>query len=572
MRKKYVAALLIIILCLSIVLSACTTAHGSKTNNKTEDTEAVETERIEQETPLLTEKEDKQKEDLAEDKRTAGEVAEETTAEKSSIDTEGQGTNEITDQTEQQSPAQQNATRQTTIQQNTAQQNTVQKSSNTNTTAVTNTGNKAANIESMRAKMLELVNAERKKAGISPLNLDAKLTEVATLKAEDMVKNNYFAHISPTYGDPFTMMEQFGLKYMTAGENLAGASTVESAHRGLMNSPGHRANILNPNFIRIGIGIKESPKYGYVFVQMFGGETEDEYIKKIYSKPSGDTDSTTNSSNNTTRPTVLDNVQPLDPETVKEELLQCINNARTKAGVRALVWNDILVQEARKMLEDRNYSVTSERLNSLGLNCKDVHVFYFDTDAFITPDTNSIFNCFLNSNEDIFSSNYWYIGIATKSLPNKSLGVAIVCTDSFTVSEEIRIRGDLEQEVFKQINRIREAAGANPLKWNEAAAQKARDSMKKQAEGIYDNQVTTYSRFYSLKDLPAEVEYAMKSYTEISFASDNPSEKFNYPYISDNSYTQVGVGVCQKVKIETKNGKSEITESEYFIGYIFLKN
>lgn len=267
------------------------------------------------------------------------------------------------------------------------------------------------------------------------------------------------------------------------------------------------------------------------------------------------------------------NVQSLVPETVKKELLQHINNTRTRAGVPALVWSDILVQEAGKMLENRSYSVDSKRLSSLGLSCKNTYSVRFDIDASITPDTNSIFNYFLNLSEGIFSSDYWYIGIATKSLPNKSLGVAIVCADSFTVSEEIKIREDLEQRVFEQINRIRKAAGANPLKWNEVAAQKARDSMKKQREGIYDNQVNTYSRFYSLEDLPKEVEEAMKSYQELVAKPNDPSMTFaGYPFISDNSYTQVGIGACQKVKIETKNGKSETTESEYFIGYIFLED
>jgi len=120
-------------------------------------------------------------------------------------------------------------------------------------------------------QMVDLVNQERIKAGLQPLTVDRKLTELARLKAQDMVKNNYFDHISPTYGSPFDMMRQAGITYRTAGENIAAASSVERAHTALMNSSGHRANILNPNFTRIGIGIVPDPTYGLMISQMFIG-------------------------------------------------------------------------------------------------------------------------------------------------------------------------------------------------------------------------------------------------------------------------------------------------------------
>ncbi|MDA8220817.1 CAP domain-containing protein [Desulfosporosinus sp.] len=120
-------------------------------------------------------------------------------------------------------------------------------------------------------KMLDLINVERSKAGIAPLKTDTKLMEVAKIKAKDMVDNNYFSHTSPTYGSPFDMLNKFGVTYQTAAENLAGNSTVEAAHNALMQSEGHRKNILNPSFNYIGIGIVPSPVYGKVFVQMFVG-------------------------------------------------------------------------------------------------------------------------------------------------------------------------------------------------------------------------------------------------------------------------------------------------------------
>ncbi|MEW6771414.1 MAG: CAP domain-containing protein [Bacillota bacterium] len=119
--------------------------------------------------------------------------------------------------------------------------------------------------------MFEMVNRERLKAGLKPLSLDPALTKLARLKAEDMVRLNYFSHISPTYGSPFEMMRAAGISYRTAGENLAGASSVERAFSALMNSPGHRANILSPAFTRMGIGVAEGSLYGKIFVQLFAG-------------------------------------------------------------------------------------------------------------------------------------------------------------------------------------------------------------------------------------------------------------------------------------------------------------
>ncbi|KFD42156.1 hypothetical protein HX99_06885 [Peptococcaceae bacterium SCADC1_2_3] len=120
-------------------------------------------------------------------------------------------------------------------------------------------------------KMIDLINIQRSKYGLTPLKINADLTRAARLKANDMLENNYFSHTSPTYGSPFNMLRQFDISYRTAAENLAGAPTVEMAHESLMNSPGHRANILNPNFTDIGIGVISGSVYGKIFVQMFTG-------------------------------------------------------------------------------------------------------------------------------------------------------------------------------------------------------------------------------------------------------------------------------------------------------------
>ena len=123
-------------------------------------------------------------------------------------------------------------------------------------------------LKAEEARMLELVNQERAKAGVPALQAPQKLTEVARLKSADMVKLNYFAHHSPTYGSPFDMMRSFGISYTMAGENLAMAASVDRAHTALMNSSRHRANILNANYTHIGIGLVQGSRNQY-YTQMF---------------------------------------------------------------------------------------------------------------------------------------------------------------------------------------------------------------------------------------------------------------------------------------------------------------
>ncbi len=119
-------------------------------------------------------------------------------------------------------------------------------------------------------QLVSLINSERRKNGLSPLRVDPELSRVAGIKAQDMVDNNYFSHNSPTYGSPFDMMKEFGIKYQYAGENIAKNTSVNRAHESLMNSAGHRRNILSPNFTNIGVGIREADR-GYIYVEMFIG-------------------------------------------------------------------------------------------------------------------------------------------------------------------------------------------------------------------------------------------------------------------------------------------------------------
>ena len=121
----------------------------------------------------------------------------------------------------------------------------------------------------LEAQMLDLVNQERIQRGLRPLQADPELTEVARAHSRDMFARGYFAHITPDRKSPFDRMDEAHVQYLTAGENLALAHSLTIAHNGLMNSPGHRANILNPNFGHIGIGILDGGFYGLMVSQEF---------------------------------------------------------------------------------------------------------------------------------------------------------------------------------------------------------------------------------------------------------------------------------------------------------------
>ena len=129
----------------------------------------------------------------------------------------------------------------------------------------------AAGLSAAEQQMLSLVNGARQQAGLAPLQVDPLLMQVGRVKAQDMVTNHYFDHNSPTLGSPFDLMHRYGVSYSTAGENIAGNGSVAGAFQSLMNSPGHRANILNPSFTRIGLGIVSGGPYGMMIAQEFAG-------------------------------------------------------------------------------------------------------------------------------------------------------------------------------------------------------------------------------------------------------------------------------------------------------------
>ena len=122
------------------------------------------------------------------------------------------------------------------------------------------------------SQVVNLVNQQRQKAGLSGLKSDSELTRLAQLKAEDMAAKGYFSHTSPTYGSAFDMLKKAGYSYRTAGENIAmGQKTAETVMNGWMNSSGHRANILGTGYTKMGVGYAVNAKGTPYWVQIFAG-------------------------------------------------------------------------------------------------------------------------------------------------------------------------------------------------------------------------------------------------------------------------------------------------------------
>jgi uncharacterized protein YkwD/uncharacterized membrane protein required for colicin V production len=117
--------------------------------------------------------------------------------------------------------------------------------------------------------MLSLLNHERTSRGIRALTMNQKSRALARDYSEEMFANGYFSHIDPSGKNPFDRMKAAGISFTSAGENLALAPSLTLAEQGLMKSPGHRANILNPAYHTVGIGIINGGTYGLMITEDF---------------------------------------------------------------------------------------------------------------------------------------------------------------------------------------------------------------------------------------------------------------------------------------------------------------
>lgn len=128
-----------------------------------------------------------------------------------------------------------------------------------------------SNLTSDESELLKLINLEREKNNLPNFEIDDALQNVARLKANDIVQNNYFSHTSPTYGTPFEMLKNNSIAYKTASENIAGNSSISGAVESWLNSDTHKENILSTNYNYTGIAVVDSIAYGKVIVELFVG-------------------------------------------------------------------------------------------------------------------------------------------------------------------------------------------------------------------------------------------------------------------------------------------------------------
>lgn len=122
-----------------------------------------------------------------------------------------------------------------------------------------------------RQRVIELVNKERTARGLRPVSERFGLTVVAEAHSSDMIRRGYFSHTGPDGSTPFSRMAKSGLSFFTGGENIAmGQPTPEAVVQTWMDSPGHRANILNPGYGSIGVGAVQNSRTGQIYwTQLF---------------------------------------------------------------------------------------------------------------------------------------------------------------------------------------------------------------------------------------------------------------------------------------------------------------
>lgn len=124
--------------------------------------------------------------------------------------------------------------------------------------------------------MIYYTNIARINRGIFPLFIDPALVAVARIRSGEMASLNYISHTRQNETTAFTILDKIGYPYIVAGENIAknnspGSEAVDTAFNGFMDSPGHKANILNPEYNRLGIGYAERNGW-HIFTQIFAGK------------------------------------------------------------------------------------------------------------------------------------------------------------------------------------------------------------------------------------------------------------------------------------------------------------
>ncbi len=173
-----------------------------------------------------------------------------------------------------------------------------------------------SNLRLAERMIFDMVNRSRAEAGLAPLEYDDALAAVARGHSADMRANRFFAHVSPTHGDLTDRMKRAGIKGRRFTENIAANADLGSAHRGLMDSPGHRKNILDPEATRLGVGIVL-------------GEEKQLFITENF----------------------MQDFLAHDPATVADDFLRSVTAARAARGIPALSRDATLDRIARENSE-----------------------------------------------------------------------------------------------------------------------------------------------------------------------------------------------------------------------------
>lgn len=150
-------------------------------------------------------------------------------------------------------------------------------SSGKNTTPSTGTGSGSSGQTGTPSatdeqQALTLLNQDRAKNGLAALKANSQLTALARAYGKDMISRGFFSHYNPEGQSPFDRMNQAGISYKSAGENLAVNTSVSAAETAFMNSSGHRANILNSGYTEVGIGVVRASNGQVYVVQEFIGK------------------------------------------------------------------------------------------------------------------------------------------------------------------------------------------------------------------------------------------------------------------------------------------------------------
>ena len=122
-----------------------------------------------------------------------------------------------------------------------------------------------ASLSAQEQEAGNLLNSDRKHYNLPALTIDPALSRIARVKSQDMLMGGYFSHTSPTYGDVRDMLTHFGYPYTAAGENIARHATLQKAQAAFLSSPGHRRNILNAAYEKVGLGVALTSE-GYVYL------------------------------------------------------------------------------------------------------------------------------------------------------------------------------------------------------------------------------------------------------------------------------------------------------------------